>query len=364
MKTKEQMNKEIQSKFPFLELIGDYTGANNKSLIRCNDCGYEWYAVPRSVANSKCGCVKCKLATSKVDRSLNHFLSKYDTTKYELIEFKDCMHVTVKCKTCDYLRTTNANNIYRFGCPKCGQKSTHDKQRLSITEFVKRARELHHNKYNYDKVEYVSWNTPVIITCPEHGDFAQIPGKHLRPEGCPKCVGKYKTTQDIINLCREKHGDKYDYSKVEYISADKPITIICPKHGEFRQIPYVHYKRGCGCPKCSSSHGEQEVSTVLDSLKVKYLYQIPLNNPYKENKRFILDFYIPEYKLIIEYNGEQHYGPIEYFGGDERFKKQVERDNDLRKYCKENNFKLLEIKYTENVKDKIINFIENCRALE
>ena len=56
---------------------------------------------------------------------------KYDKDLYELVEFNNCMDVTVKCKKCGYLRTTNANNIYRFGCPKCGQESTHDHQRLS-----------------------------------------------------------------------------------------------------------------------------------------------------------------------------------------------------------------------------------------
>lgn len=162
------------------------------------------------------------------------------------------MHVTVECKKCGFIRTTNANNIYRYGCPKCGQESTHNHQRLTKEEFINKANVMHNNKYNYDKVYYINYSTPVIITCPIHGDFAQSPGKHLRgsngiPQGCPKCVGRNKTTEDVIKLSKEKHGDKYDYNKVKFVNNKTLITIICPKHGEFQQLPYIHYGVGCGC---------------------------------------------------------------------------------------------------------------------
>ena len=125
-KTTEQMKLEIKNKFPFIEMLGEYTGANNKTLLRCNDCGYEWEAVPRSVVSSKCGCPKCKVTSGKIDNSLKKFLEKYDHSLYELVEFKNCKEVTVKCKKCGFLRTTNANNIYRYGCPKCGQIRGHE----------------------------------------------------------------------------------------------------------------------------------------------------------------------------------------------------------------------------------------------
>lgn len=112
-------------------MLSEYTGANDKVLLRCNDCGHEWEAVPRSVVASKRGCPKCKVALGKIDNSLKKFLEKYDSSLYELVEFKNCMEVTVKCKKCGFLRTTNANNIYRFGCPKCGQERTHNLQRLT-----------------------------------------------------------------------------------------------------------------------------------------------------------------------------------------------------------------------------------------
>lgn len=365
MKTTEQMNRELQEKFPFLKLIGEYTGANNKSLIRCNDCGHEWEAVPRSVAASKNGCPKCKAAKNKVDNSLKNFLEKYDSSLYELVEFKNCMEVTVKCKKCGFLRTTNANNIYRYGCPKCGQERTHEARKITQKEFITRANNVHNNKYSYDKVEYINYITPVIITCPKHGDFAQNPGKHLAGQGCPKCAGMNKTTEEIIEEARKVHGDKYDYGKTVYTGIKNPITIICPQHGEFQQLVEVHIKRQCGCPKCNQSHGEREVAKILQSLNIEFKEQVSLKNPYDKDHKFRLDFWIPSLRAIIEYNGKQHYVAVEKFGGELQLIKQQKRDKDLRKTCQKCKIHLLEIPYTEKEIEKSVKeFIERCRVIE
>lgn len=238
------------------------------------------------------------------------------------------------------------------------------KQASNTQEFITKAVKIHENKYDYSKVDYVNCHTLVTIICTNHGEFQQTPMKHLSGQGCPKCYGKNKTTEDIIKLSKQVHGDRYDYSKVNYVSTHDPITIICPRHGEFQQLPYVHFGNKCGCPKCSMSHGEEVILNCLNKLHIKYVWQKPLSNPYKKGRKFILDFYIPKYRAIIEYNGEQHYRPIDVFGGEVQFKKQIERDKDLRKVCSEYNIKLLEIKYDENIEEKLNIFLENCRALE
>lgn len=315
-------------------------------------------AVPRSVKTSKHGCPKCGVAKGKIDNSLQYFLKKYDSSLYDLVEFKNCMEVTVRCKKCGTLRTTNANNIYRFGCANCAHKRISDSQRLTQEEFIKRAKEVHNDKYNYNKVEYINWTTPVIITCPTHGNFAQMPGKHISGQGCPKCTGKNKTTKEWIEEAKKIHNDIYDYSKSEYKGITTPITIICKTHGEFQQLPYVHAKMGCGCPKCQQSHGERLVSNILKKLEIDFKEQILINNPYNEGHKFRLDFWIPKYNSIIEYNGKQHYIPVERFGGELQFNQQIRRDTDLRKYCSEHNINLLEIKYNEkDIKNLIKNFL-------
>ena len=128
-------------------------------------------------------------------------------------------------------------------------------KRLTTEEFIKRAKKAHRNKYDYSKVIYENCNKKVCIICPKHGEFWQLPITHIKGGGCPKCAGvKKHTTEEFIELAKKVHGDKYDYSKVKYINNKTKVCIICPKHGEFWQTPNTHLS-GQGCPKCSYEHG-------------------------------------------------------------------------------------------------------------
>ena len=121
--------------------------------------------------------------------------------------------------------------------------------------FINKAIQKHGNKYDYSNSVYVSQHNPVIIICDIHGQFKQSPRNHLRAkDACDKCATEtrqiYKrTTEEIIKEAKEIHGDEYDYSKLDYINAKTPVTIICPVHGEFPQIAYNHL-RGRGCADC------------------------------------------------------------------------------------------------------------------
>ena len=121
---------------------------------------------------------------------------------------------------------------------------------MTTEEFIQKAKAIHGNKYDYSKVEYTHNNVEVCIICPEHGEFWQKPRLHLSGCGCPICTGKKKMrTIDFIKRAKQVHGDKYDYSKAEYTGHAEKVRIICPEHGEFRQIASNHL-RGAGCPKC------------------------------------------------------------------------------------------------------------------
>lgn len=136
--------------------------------------------------------------------------------------------------------------------------------RKSTKQFISEAKNLHACKYNYTKVKYLNCMTKVCIICPEHGDFWMSPNAHLAGQGCPVCgricaSNKKRIKQeDVIEEARRVHGDKYDYSKVEYKRKDREICIICPQHGEFWQIPTSHL-RGCGCPKCKCEVYKKEI---------------------------------------------------------------------------------------------------------
>lgn len=121
-------------------------------------------------------------------------------------------------------------------------------RRFSKEEFIKRANKIHGDKYDYSKSNYVHGRTKIIITCPIHGEFEQIAHSHIEGRGCKKC-GKTKNTEWFIHESKKVHGDKYDYTKAIYVGSGKKLKIVCAVHGEFEQIPHGHLG-GKGCRKC------------------------------------------------------------------------------------------------------------------
>jgi len=121
--------------------------------------------------------------------------------------------------------------------------------------FISRAREKHSGRYGYDLVEYRSSKEKVVIACKEHGNFMVTPNNHLRGTGCAACkqaaMSKLfrKDSRTFLKEAEQVHGDKYDYAKTVYASSYLPVTITCPVHGGFQQMPN-HHLGGSGCATC------------------------------------------------------------------------------------------------------------------
>ena len=162
---------------------------------------------------------------------------------------------------------------------------------------------------------------------------------------------KRHTQETFINMCKKVHGDLYNYDKVIYKTVEEKIIIICKKHGEFFQIGREHL-RGSGCPKCKTSKGENIIIDFLNENNIAYMYQKKFDNcKYKTSLPF--DFYIPEKKLCIEYDGIQHFMIIENWGGKEEFKLRKRKDKIKTKFCRENNIKLERIRYDDDIINKL-----------
>lgn len=151
------------------------------------------------------------------------------------------------------------------------------------------------------KTVFKGFKTPIDIICPIHGLFRQYPYRHINEKnGCPQCSPTFKgDTESFIKRAKEIHGDKYDYSKVDYKTAAKKVTIICPTHGEFQQTPNSHLS-GQGCPSCAHliSKSEQEIADFIE----QYIPIVRNDRRILGNKKE-LDIYIPSLKIAIEYNG-------------------------------------------------------------
>ena len=126
-------------------------------------------------------------------------------------------------------------------------------RRLTTEEFIEKAIAIHGDCYDYSQVEYKSAHTKVTIGCTEHGPFEQAPTHHLSGKGCPDCGGTRKLTKErFIERARVIHGDRYDYAQVEYVNGVTPVTINCLDHGPFDQIPNSHLI-GRGCRECGGN---------------------------------------------------------------------------------------------------------------
>ena len=371
------------------------------------------------------GCAKCsgnkKLTTEEfIEQSKKVHNNRYDYSKVNYIN--NHTKVIIICPVHGEFEQTPSVHLRGCGCPFCSNNV-----KLTTEEFIKRAKEVHGNKYDYSKVNYTNANSLVTIVCPIHGEFVQIPSSHLIGRGCSLC-GHSETskklsssTEDFILKAKSVHGDKYDYSKVNYINAQSYVTIICPIHGEFIQRASNHLL-GIGCPFCSNNvkltteefikrakevHGEgtfiydrtnyidsKTPVEIYDPLYNEYFFQTASshlqghspNNRISMGERLILrslqnlnieferevelgcvlvnskvrvDFLIkyPE-NIIIEYNGLQHYKRINFFQETiDEFNRQIKRDSALGDYCKINGIKLITIPYTLSDYDSVFDFL-------
>ena len=235
-------------------------------------------------------------------------------------------------------------------------------KKLTAEEFIVKAKLVHGDRYDYSKVNYVNNKTKVVITCPLHGDYLQQPSNHITNEQkCPKCSeldldifnkGQAFSNNEFITKAKLIHKCKYDYSKVQYVNKKTPVIIICDKHGEFLQKP-MHHLRKCGCPQCNESKGEQLIKEFLDNKGINYIKQKTFQKC-KIVNLLPFDFYLPDYNLCIEYDGEQHFKPIKKFGGVERFKKQQITDKIKTSFCLDNNIGLIRIKFDEKLEEKLL----------
>ena len=277
---------------------------------------------------------------------------KYDYSKVYYVN--NYTKVTVICPEHGEFCITPQHLLQGKGCAQCGRISAKNKLKDSKQKFIEKARKIHGDKYNYSKFDYENAHVKSIIICPIHGEFLQNANNHLQGKGCPKCSSEKQKvgTKEFIERASKIHNNFYDYSLVKYNRTDEKIKIKCPIHGEFEQTPNSHL-RGRGCPKCNQSKGEKLVESILNKYKIPYLQQ---HRVHDVDRSYIIDFYVKHnnQEYFIEYNGIQHYIPVEQFGGELIFNKQKERDSNLRDYCKNNDIKLLEISYEEKDVENII----------
>ena len=363
-----------------LELLGKYVDSTTKIPCKCKKCGYEWSMLPGNIQKGK-GCPKCAIINNKNSklgsaRQINQeklkILSK--EKNYTLLSNYVDSKTKVKCKCniCNYEWEAIPGNLLKgSGCYKCGRRSTGEKLkelytigsenyiRVSKTYnknpidkqkwFLERATILH-PEYDYSNTIYRGSTENISIICPKHGEFTIYAGNFLyKNVSCPVCKQeeKRKTSEEFQEELKNINSNTILLNN--YVNWDIKVKVQCKKCGNIWESFPLNLLRGRSCPKCNQSKGEKAIEKVLNENNIEHLiqYQIKVPSSINSSGNAYIDFYLPDYNLFIEYNGIQHYIPIEYFGGKLSYEHQFIRDNYIKQYCTEHNIELLEISYTQ-----------------
>ena len=212
--------------------------------------------------------------------------------------------------------------------------------------FIKKSKDKWGEEYDYSLVDYKGSKVRVSIIHKKTGIvYNQSPTNHLihKPENINLSIRK--TTEQFIKESNIIHDNKYNYDKTKYIKNQIKVIITCPTHGDFSQNPLSH-TQGNGCPNCNESKGEKEIAKFLNKWNINYSRQHKFSDC-KNIFELPFDFYIPSMRICIEFDGRQHYEPMEFFGGLKAYEILKVNDKIKNDYCEDNYINLIRIRYDE-----------------
>lgn len=337
-----------------------YVNNNTKVCIICPKHGEFWQSPNKHM--SGCGCRKCKncLTTEEfISKAKKIHGDQYDYSKVNYIDSKT--KVCIICPIHGPFYQLPHCHLQGKGCYKCGRQKSGEILRNSLDDFIHRVSIVHNNKYTYEHINYKNLQSKIIVTCPEHGDFEVKASSHLYGSGCPKCSEKYIDTQKFIEMANRIHNFKYNYDKTKYVRSSDKVTITCKVHGDFLQRASSHLQ-GAGCPKCLLKSQTDLFEKLLKSFPEENILFEVTNKivPWIGRQRF--DIYFLDYNIAIEYDGIQHYVPVERFGGKLGLNICKSRDELKEAQCKLNNCYLFRLKYNYTEED-FENLILNIRNI-
>ena len=291
-----------------------YINTKHRALFMCNKHNIEFSAFLTNVLQGNCvGCEMCKKDTKR-KINLDKIIPKIHNKPLKIIGhhmIKSHVYIDFQCLKCNNSFSQRKDSIVykdnNIDCPYCGEKENRQFKNGSW-EFIKKTTEF------------------------------------------------YK--QEVFDLVKD------EYSVVEeYKGALTPIDMkhnVCGNIWKIKPNNFLSSNRRC--PYCIAPKGEKRIEKYLEENKVLFEPQKKYDDLFGvKNGSLSYDFYIPQLNLLVEYQGEQHCRPIDYFGGQEYFEIQQEHDRRKREYAKQNNIELLEIWYYDF--ENIEQILENRLSL-
>ena len=240
-----------------------YTNAHEKVKILCRTHGV-FEQAPAGHLSGR-GCPAC---AGQLRFDSKTIIAKFqevhgDKYDYSIVNYVSThQKVKIICRVHGEFEQSPATHSKGSGCPNCAGRPSYNNEKI-ITKF----RMVHGDRYDYSLVNYIRSASKVKIICRTHGVFEQTPNQHQGGRGCPMCAGNIRIgNETIISKFKEVHGDKYDYSLVDYVNSDSKVKIICKIHGVFEQTPYKHLSRRQGCFTCNKGWSIEKIAEFINSI--------------------------------------------------------------------------------------------------
>ncbi len=361
-KTNAEFKKEVY------DLVGDeytfldhYVNTDTKLKVKHNNCGNTYKVTPHNFIGGK-RCPYCCSNANKTNAEFKKEVFDLVGNEYTFLEpYADALtKIGVKHIKCEHIYKVTPNSFLQGSrCPYCAKSIRGDKLVKTDDEFKQEVHELVGDEYTFLDT-YVNNVTKLKVKHNTCGNIYEVtPSSFLGGSHCPHCnaggVSK-KTNVEFRHEVFSLVGNEYSFLET-YQGTGNKLKVKHSKCGHTYKVrPTDFLDHHARCPYCSSPKGEDIINKILNNLNIHFEYQKTFDD-LKDTNLLSYDFFIPNQNILIEYQGIQHYKPIDYFGGDERFNYQQKHDQMKADYAKANGYNLIAVPYTEDTFSKIKKYL-------
>lgn len=353
-KTNDQFQREVydlvRDEYIFLD---NYVNKRTKIKVKHNKCGHIYKVAPGGFLRGN-RCPYCFGNLKKTDAQFKQEVKDLVGNEYVFLDsyVNNKTKLRVKHNVCGNVYKVQPDSFFQGRrCPYCAITA-----RKTNEQFKQEVYDLVGDEYLFLE-SYQKALTKIKVKHNKCGSIYKVkPSDFLHGERCPYCNGNAKKTdvqfkQEVYDLV----GDDYKFLDV-YVNNVTKLRVKHNKCGNIYKVRPTYFLQGCRCPFCNVPKGELILNKLLDTLGINYEYQKTFPD-LKDKSYLSYDFYIPSQSILIEYQGIQHYQPIDYFGGDNQFTIQQKHDQMKLDYAKEHGYNLIAVPYTEDTLYKIKKYL-------
>lgn len=357
--THDEFIQRMDNKNSSIKILGQYDGGQKDIECECLICGYHFMRSGANLLYQNFGCPQCTRLekVKKLTNTHESFIERMNDINKDIViksEYKYAKQkVKCLCKACGHeWDATPSKLLYGRGCPECARVNRGLKSRMNPDDFRNRLLETRPDIGLLS--EYTTSSDYVVVECKVCGHtYQSLPFNLLHGRRCPNCTNIKKglmsrgNHDDFVNKMKGINNSITILSK--YITNTTKLHCLCNECGEKFDSTPAQLLRGQGCPICNNtSKGEIRIKSFLELSNIPFVMHYSFDELRGlGGKPLSYDFYLPDYNVLIEYQGQQHYKPISVFGGDEAFSIQIEHDKRKFEYAQNNDYQLIVIGYKD-----------------